>query len=61
MKKQLLRINEVRGKYRDCQTPADKPMLAKAVRVEQWKDRTHALGYVFPDSPGRQKIKGSRP
>lgn len=25
----------------------------------QWEDRTHALGYVFPDSLGRQKIKGS--
>lgn len=25
----------------------------------QWEDRTPALGYEFPDSPGRQKIKGS--
>lgn len=30
LKKQLLRISEVRGKYRDCQTPADKPTLPKA-------------------------------
>lgn len=64
LKKQMHRISEVRRKCRDCQTLADKPTLAKAARVPtgkgfQWEDRTHALGYVILDPPGRQETKGS--